>query len=94
MDSTTTQAWASTSNKGFAYPLQDPNSTVTEAFAFGSGYRHFADLADGETAVGIFSDTTVADNDNAYVCYKVVVSNTTAAGNYENFVRYTATATF
>ena len=94
MDSTTEQAWASTANKGFAYTLHDPNSTVTEAFAYGAGYRHFADQADSETAVQIFSDSTVADNDNAYVCYKVVVSNTTAAGNYENYIRYTATATF
>lgn len=94
MDSTTTQAWASTSDKGFAYTIDDSNSTVTEAFNYSTGYRHFADQAGGESAVTIFQDTTVADNDNAYVCYKVVVSNTTAAGNYENYIRYTATATF
>lgn len=94
MDSTTTQPWTLTANKGFAYTLDDSNSTVTEAFAYASGFRHFADEADSETAVTIFSDNTVADNDNLYVLYKIVVSNITAAGNYENFIRYTATATF
>lgn len=94
MDFETTQAWASTANKGFGFTLHDLNSTTLEDFSYATGYRHFADEADLETAEQIFSNTSVADNQNLFVCYKVVVAPTTAAGNYENYVRYTATATF
>ncbi len=94
MNSTTTQAWSSTTNKGFAYTLDDLNTTTTEAFSYATGFRHFADEAGGETAQQIFSNTSVADNQNLFVCYKIIAAPTTAAGNYENYVRYTATATF
>lgn len=98
MTSTSTQTWTSTSFKGFAYALHDVNSTTTEAFAYNSpgafSARHFADTAASETAVTIFSNTGASDNHNVYVCYRLIPETTTQAGYYENYVTYTATATF
>lgn len=91
--------WVTASNDGFAYSLQDINSTTTEAFAYNESARtfsarQFADAEDGQSPVTIFSDTTVAQNDNLYVCYKIIPTVLTASGDYENYITYTATATF
>jgi hypothetical protein len=96
---TVSDEWVSTSQPGFGYSLQDVNSTVTEAFAYNESARtfsarQFADVENSGTPQTIFSDTTVAANDNLYVCYKIMPDATTAAGNYENYLTYTATATF
>lgn len=86
-------------NSGFGFALHDANTTVTEAFAYNESARsfssrRFADLEDGEDPEVIFSDTTVANNDNVFVCYRIMPDVVTAAGNYENYITYTATATF
>jgi hypothetical protein len=95
--------WTSASAKGFAYSLHDVNSSTTEAFAYTTATgnctgtycaRQFADAEDSQSAVSIFSSSTVADNQNLYVCYRIIANTTTAAGNYENYLTYTATATF
>lgn len=98
MDEQTPQNWILPANKGFAYSLDDANSTVAEAFQYNSGgaymARHFPDAQGTEPAEEIFSDTGVADNDNIFVCYKIIPDVTTEAGNYENNITYRATATF
>jgi len=99
MTNAVSDEWTSTTKKGFAYSLHDANATTTEAFAYNESSRtfsarQFADAAAAETPKTIFSDTTVADNDNLYVCYRAIISATQAAGNYENYLTYTATATF
>lgn len=96
--------WDSTSTKGFAYSLQDPNGTVTEAFAYNTGTgncsgasfcsKQFADNENSEVAQTLFSDTTVADNDNIYVCYRAVISASQQAADYTSNITYRATATF
>ncbi|MEX0896124.1 MAG: hypothetical protein WDZ94_04300 [Patescibacteria group bacterium] len=96
--------WSSADDKGFGYSLDDLNTSgTTPAFEYDTSsgdcagsecYKQFADNEDTETAQTIFSDTTPADNHNLYVCYKAIISATQAAGNYENYVTYTATATF
>jgi hypothetical protein len=96
---TTSNDWVTVTSVGFGYSLQDVNSTTTEAFAYNESARtfsarQFADAEDGQTAATVFSDTTVANNDNIYVCYKVMPDATMAAGNHENNITYTATATF
>lgn len=95
---------ASTTNgKGFAYSLQNVNSNTWANFTYASSSgnctgtycaKQFADNENGEVAQQIFGGQTVADNQNIYVCYRIVAANTTAAGNYENYVTYNATATF
>lgn len=97
-------------SKGFGYSLHNVNAltapfvpafeyNVNSGSCTGGTYcaRQFADAEDtvsAETPETIFSRNTVADNDNLYVCYKIVVSAIQAAGNYENYVTYNATATF
>jgi hypothetical protein len=100
--------WDLTTIKGFAYTLHDVNSSISngsaEAFSYnqnsgncsGGSYcaRQFADTEDGESATEIFGSNTVADNENLRVCYRILPSTVTAAGDYENYVTYTATGTF
>lgn len=97
MSDTVNSDWSSTASVGFGYSLHDVNGTTTEAFAYGASTfsaKQFADAEAGQSAVNIFSDTTVAANDNIYVCYRVIPDVTNAAGFYENYITYTATATF
>lgn len=91
--------WVNSAKVGFGYALSDPNGTTTEAFAYNEtprvfSARQFADAENGDAPVTIFNDTTVTSNDNLYVCYRIIPDATTAAGNYENYITYTATATF
>ncbi len=100
--------WDLTATKGFAYSLHDSNTSIenspAEAFSYdtvagacsGGSFcaKQFADAEDSEVAQAIFGGNTVADNENLFVCYRIVPATTTAAGNYENFITYTATATF
>lgn len=88
-----------TDNSGFGYSLHDVNGTVTEAFSYDESARTFSarrfpDLENSESPVTIFSDTSVAANDNLFVCYRIMPDIVTSAGNYENYITYTATATF
>lgn len=107
MSHTNSDDWTGTTAKGFAYSLHDINSTTTEAVAYNVQTndcdltptfcaRQFADAENSvnEPAQTIFSDTAPSDNDNLYVCYRVIPDVTTAAGFYENYITYTATGTF
>ena len=98
--------WSATNYKGFAYTLEDVNSVagMTEAFEYntnsgncdgtGNCYKQFADTESAEAAQTIFSSTIPADNHNLYICYKAVIGNIQAAGDYENYLTFVATATF
>lgn len=108
MQYSTNDRWDSVTYKGFGYSLDDSTNSVSngnaEAFTYsstagncsGGTYcaRHFADTENSESAVEIFGSNTVAENENLYVCYRIIPGTTTAAGDYENFVTYTATGTF
>lgn len=85
---------------GFGYSL-DPDATgatFTPAFYYnesGTFYaRQFADLAAEETVQTIFERSTVTASDVVDVCYRIAPAATNAAGNYENYLVYTASATF
>lgn len=90
--------WTSTSTKGFGYSLENVDATsITFQYNIGGSFsaRQFPSTADGsENPVTLFYSNTVADSENAYVCYRAVVSATQEAGNYENAITYRATATF
>lgn len=103
MSDSASDEWTNTTNKGFAYSLHDVNATTTEAFSYNTSSgnctgtfcaRQFADAENSGTAQTIFSSTGPADNQNLYVCYRILPGTTTSAGNYENYVTYNATATF
>lgn len=70
------------------------NSTVGACGGGGDCFRQFADTEGSQSPVRIFGNSTPADNDNIAVCYKAIISALQAAGNYESYVTYTATATF
>lgn len=85
---------------GFGYTL-DPDATgasFTPAFTYnesGTFYaKQFADLAAGEAVQTIFERSTVTASDVVDVCYRIAPAATNAAGNYENYLVYTASATF
>jgi hypothetical protein len=108
MSHTAYDAWDLNATKGFAYSLYDSNNSISngsaEAFNYnensgacsGASFcsKQFADTEDSEVAQAIFGSNAVADNENLYACYRIIPAATTAAGNYENFITYTATATF
>lgn len=105
MSHTSFDNWDSTTNKGFAYSIENDDAntipfeynTVTGNCSGGSYCaKQFADDENAitETPQSIFSSTTVADSENINVCYRVLPSVTNAAGDYENYITYTATATF
>jgi len=105
MSHTAPARWDSTTYKGFGFSLEDVNTSgLTPDFEYdttsgncsGGSYcaRQFADSEDGQVAQRIFYSSSVADEHNLYVCYRAVISSTQAAGDYENHIIYTATATF
>jgi len=105
MSHTAPATWDSTTFKGFAYTLHDVNtvSGMSPAFQFtttsgncasGTCYKQFADAENSQAAQPIFSASGPAENHNLYMCYKAVIGSIQAAGDYENYLTYTATAVF
>lgn len=92
---TTTADWTSaTSYKGFGYALANKSGTpVVSGLLYNTGGT-FKARPFGRTAEQIMTNTAAVDSDQAYVCYRVVVSGTQQAGDYENQVIYIATANF
>ncbi len=99
--------WSSTAKKGFGFSLDDydaasgdetPDFLYTSATnscdGTGDCYRQFADQEQLESPVRIFRSTAPADSHSIYACYKTIISAQQSAGNYENYITYTATATF
>lgn len=105
MGPTTIDQWSLTATKGFAYTIHNndagsvpfQHSTATGGCtgnATNECYRQFADGENAQAPATIFSHTTVADSQDIDLCYRAIISASQAAGNYENYVTYTATATF
>jgi hypothetical protein len=89
--------WNTATNNGFGYSIEnvDAASVPFEYDTAGTfDARPFANTVDGDSPQTIFSSTTVANSENAYVCYRLSVGATQAAGDYENQITYTATGTF
>lgn len=104
MSHTAIDDWDSVATKGFGYTIDNDDAgavpfehDTTSGNCSGTTFcaRQFADNEDSQSPVEIFSNTTVADNQNIDLCYAAVISATQeAADRYENFITYTATATF
>ena len=92
--------WTDASSEpGFGYSLHQVTSGLTPAFLYNESSRtfsakQFADMEDGESVQTIFSRGTVAASDIVDVCYQITPDATNVAGNYENYLVYTASATF
>lgn len=88
-------AWATpTGNSGFGYTTAVVSGTTPTVIPIAPAYRRFASLAATEAPVQIMSFNTVSSTHVIDVCYKITVAATQPAGEYENQVTYTATATF
>ena len=96
--SSTATEWNTATNKGFGYSLEDGNGTpvtdVSATIVYNYSSRTFNARSFGTVGENIMTSTGVVDSDQAYVCYRIIVSGTQTAGDYENYVIYIATATF
>jgi len=83
---------------GFGYSLDPVTAGLTATFTYdesGTFYaRQFADLAASEAIQTIFTRSAPAASDIVDVCYRIAPAATNAAGDYENYLVYTASATF
>lgn len=107
MSHTAAQDWSSSlttgssANRGFGYSLEaitgtdanmvfeydDPTNTFLA--------KHFADAESSQDPQSLFDTNSDPTNAAAaYVCYRIVPDATTAAGDYYNYITYTATPTF
>ncbi len=93
---TAEQDWGTaTGNPGFGYSLgAGTGSTMEFSNANTFKTRQFAAVADAESPQRIMYSTGVSNSHTGYICYRISVDATQAAGDYENLVTYTATATF
>jgi len=96
---TTSADWTSATDYGFGYSIGAATSGVTRVFYYNESSRtfsakHFADLEHPEVPQQIFSRGTIASSDQVDVCYRIAPAATNVAGNYENYLVYTASATF
>lgn len=102
MSESASAEWTTSTVNGFAYSLQNVDAaSVAFQYTTATGNctgtfcaRQFADIFGSETPQTIFSSSTVANSENVYVCYRLSVGATQAAGDYENQITYTATGTF
>lgn len=91
----TQQTWVTNTNSGFGYSLQNVNA-ASVAFSHGGIFnaKKFAAVSRGEAPQTLFSSSTIANAESAYICYRIAVNALQAAGDYENQIIYTATAVF
>lgn len=88
-------AWATpTGNSGMGYTVAVVSGTTPTIAPTAPAYQNFPSVADAESPFQIMSNTTTSDTHAVDVCYKIAVGATQAAGDYENQVTYTATASF
>jgi hypothetical protein len=91
---TSGSTWATAdSHPGFGYTLAIVSGTPTIA-PTAPNFSPFPSLAGTEAPFQIMSNDGIASSQAAYVCYQISVDATQQAGNYENQVTYTATASF
>lgn len=84
---------------GFGFTIGAATGGVTRSFFYNESTRtysarHFADLAAGDDPQTIFYRGAAALQDEVDVCYRLTPSALNVAGDYENYIVYTATATF
>lgn len=102
MTESTFAEWTTSTVNGFGFSLQNVDAAVvpfqyTTATGACTGTfcaRQFADIFGSETPQTIMSSTTVANAEDTFVCYRLGIGATQAAGDYENQITYIATGTF
>ncbi len=96
---TTSDTWnTAAGNPGFGYTLKSISGATVPFTSTGTDFnvRMFPSIADPDSPLvqNIMTSTGVANAHTANVCYRISVDATQEAGDYENQITYTATATF
>ncbi len=96
---TVSDTWdTAAAHPGFGYTLKSVNLATVPFTSTGATFnvRDFPSIADPDSPLvqTIMSSTGTSDAHTANVCYRVSVAATQAAGDYENQITYTATASF
>lgn len=91
-DETTAAVWTNTGKYGFGYNMS--GNDVPAAFVNSTYYKQFSDQASLETNQIVMSSNNVGKNRVATVTYKVNVSPTQSAGDYNNSIMFLATPTY
>lgn len=93
--------WANTTTEtGFGFSLADADADSYPDFYYnqagGTFYaRHFASAADSQDPQLIMdTDSDPINSSDVSVCYRIIPDSLTAAGDYYNYITYTATAQF
>lgn len=93
--------WTTYEETGFGYSIENINATPAFEYDDGAGdfvAKHFPDAELTATPThepeDIFSNNSPTNSTSIYVCYRIRPDSLTAAGDYYNYITYTATATF
>jgi len=90
-----TWATADSTPSKFGYSLAGVPAAIPGSIGFSGTNVYRAFGIGASSAQTIFSNSaTPASWERVYVCYRLTVTTSQAAGNYENKLVYTATATF
>jgi len=81
--------WTNTAKYGFGYNLS--GNDVPAAFVDSTYYKQFSDASLNEAGQIVMSSANVGKNRVATVTYKVNISTTQAAGDYDNMITFVAT---
>lgn len=85
---TAAAVWTDQDIPGFGFNIA--GNDMAADFVDSTYFRQFADEAAAETMQNIMSDTNIASSEQGTVTYKVGISGTVAAGNYQTGVVYVA----
>ncbi|MFZ5366535.1 MAG: hypothetical protein ACOZBZ_04640 [Patescibacteria group bacterium] len=91
-DETTAQPWTDNTKYGFGYNMQGQDIPAT--FVNSTYFRPFPSLAASEDPSIVMSSSQVGKNRVGTVTYKVNISGSQAAGDYENYIIFVATPTY
>lgn len=87
--------WANTLTYGFGYRCDNLSGTDCQTgFTDSAYFKQFTDNSKSESAQSVMKGANVGRNKKVKITYKVNISGTQEAGNYENVVTYIATPTF
>jgi len=89
---TTAGVWTNTGKYGFGYNMSGDD--VPAAFINSTYYKQFANKAGLETSQVVMQNSNVGKNRVATVTYKVNISPTQSAGDYDNSLMFLATPTY
>ena len=91
-DEVTAAVWTNTVKYGFGYNMSGDD--IPSAFVDSTYFKQFANEAALETSQIVMQNNNVGTNRVATVTYKVNISPTQSAGDYENSLMFLATPTY